>query len=158
MRNLSKIAILTGLMILLGLPSFAFKMPKFKLGNPLKDPPKTAENVLKAVGVGIVISQIAGPMNDFINTLMMNYKAPNKDMTKVVPIVTLGQGIQAGAAQVSGPADLVNQVKNVISIAGTFDKEKRSQVQGLVPNSSSNPLEIYRVYGVGITAIVDYRL
>lgn len=152
------VAILVLVSVAICLPSHAFKLPKIKLDNPLKNPPKTAERVLKTVGIGIIVTQMAGALNDFINTLMLNKGAPNRDTTKVVPIVTLGQGIEAGAAQVSGPKDLVDQVKNVVSITTTFDKDKRSQVQGFVPNSSSNPLELYRVYGVGITAIVDYRL
>lgn len=142
----------------LSLPAQAFKLSKFKLDNPFKNPPKTAEKVLKTIGIGVVVSQMAGALNDFINTLMLNKGAPNRDMTKVVPIVTLGQGIEAGAAQVSGPKEMVDRVKNVISISTAFDKDKRGQVQGFVPNESQNPLEIRRVYGVGITAIVDYRL
>lgn len=146
------------LMVTITFPVQAFKMPEFKFSDKNKKIPKAAENVLKALGAGVLVHALAGPLNDFINTVMMNHGTPNRDTTKVVPIVTVGQGIEVGAAQVSGTKDLVDKVKNVVSVTTTFDKGKRSQVQALIPNSSSNPLQLYRVYGVGITAIVDYKL
>ena len=158
MKSTRCLLITFALMVSLSLPVHAFKIPQIKMDNPFKKPQKTVENVVKTVGIGVIVHQMAGALNDFVNTLMLTKGALNRDTTKVVPIVTIGQGIEAGAAQVSGPKDLVDKVKNVVSISTTFDKDKRSQVQGFVPNSSSNPLELYRVYGVGITAIIDYRL
>ncbi len=134
-------------------PALAIKLPDLKLGR--KD---TLGKVLTGAGIVLLIKQFGGALNDFINTLLMNKGAATRDATKVVPILTLGQGIEAGACQVSGPAEAVKRVQVVLAIAATFDKGKRFNVQALVPSASLNPATLDRVYGVGITAIIDYRL
>jgi len=96
---------------------------------------------------------------------MLNNKARNRDMTKVVPILSVGIGIVSsnpgsyiGAAQVQGPAAAVNKVQAVAQIEGSFLGAVR--LKGLVPVDSLNPLagDLHRVYGVGVTALVDFQL
>lgn len=130
-----------------------FKFPKIKIGGG-----KDAQKVITGLGIILLIQQFGGALNSFINTILLNHGAANRDATKVVPILTLGQGIEAGACQVSGPQEAVNRVKVVLSLAATFDKGHRFNIQALVPSGSMNPLKLDRVHGVGITAIIDYRL
>lgn len=128
-----------------------------------------AQNVivqaLKLFGIGYVVKTYGSQINDAINTLMLNNKAANKDKTKVVPILSVGVGIVSGnpgsyigAAQVQGPAAAVNKVQAVAQIEGSFLSAVR--LKGLVPVDSLNPLagNLHRVYGVGVTAIVDFQL
>ena len=120
---------------------------------------------IKLFGIGYVVKTYGPQINDAINTLMLNNKAKNRDKTKVVPILSVGVGIISsnpgsyiGAAQVQGPEAAVNKVAAVAQIEGSFLNAVR--LKGLVPVDSLNPLagNLHRVYGVGVTAIVDFQL
>lgn len=149
-RNMGMVATL--LIFVLILQSVdAIKMPKINLG-------KTADKVLKGAGIVLLVKQFGGELNNFINTLLANRGVPNRDATRVVPILTFGQGVEAGACQVSGPEDAVARVQAVLAVAATFDKGKWFNVQALVPTTSLNPTRLDRVYGVGVSAIIDYKL
>ena len=91
--------------------------------------------------------------------------AAKKDMTKVVPILSVGTGILSsnpgshiGGAQVQGPAAAVNKVQAVAQIEGSFLSAVR--VRGLISIDSLSPVpgNIHREYGVGVTALVDLQL
>jgi hypothetical protein len=120
---------------------------------------------IKLFGIGYVVKTYGSQINDGINTLMLNNKAANKDKTKVVPILSVGLGIASnnpgsyiGAAQVQGPAAAVNKVEAVAQIETSMFSAVR--LKGLVPVDSLNPIagNLHRVYGVGVTAIVDFQL
>lgn len=121
------------------------------LGDVLKDVAGVA------VG-GFLIEKIAGPINDFINTVTFNRGAKVEGFTKVVPIVSLGQGTRIGAAQVAGPRqDGVERCKAVASLEATF--KDRFRIKILIPVDSVNPIERFvRVQGVGVSAVIDYKL
>lgn len=121
------------------------------LGDILKDVAGVA------VG-GFVIDQIAGPINEFINTITFNKGAKVEGHTKVVPIVSLGSGTRIGAAQVSGPRqEGVSKVKAVVAIETTF--RDRFRVKILIPVDSVNPIQRFvRVQGVGVSAVIDFKL
>lgn len=132
--------------LLVGSPAMALD-----LGDVLKDVAGVA------VG-GFVIDQIAGPINDFINTITFNKGAKVEGHTKVVPIVSLGSGTRIGAAQVAGPKqDGVAKVKAVAAIETTF--RDRFRIKILIPVDSVNPLQRFiRVQGVGVSAVIDFKL
>jgi hypothetical protein len=155
-RGCFLIVVMISLSLLLGGTAEAFKMPKIKL--PKIGKKDTLEQVLKGSAIVLLIRQFGGALNDFINTILLNHGAANRDATKVVPILTFGQGFEAGACQVSGPADAVARVQVVLAIAATFDKGHRFKLQALVPSASLNPLKLDRVFGVGVSAIIDYKL
>jgi len=120
---------------------------------------------VKIFGIGYVVKTYGSQINDGINTLMLNNKAENKLKTKVVPILSVGIGIAStnpgayiGAAQVQGPAAAVNKVEAVAQIEGALFDAIR--LKGLVPVDSLNPIagNLHRVYGVGVTALVDFRI
>ncbi len=110
-----------------------------------------------AVG-GFVIDQFADPINDFINTITLNKGAKVEGHTKVVPIVSLGSGTRIGAAQVAGPKkDGVSKVKAVAAIETSF--KDRFRIKILIPVDSTNPLQRFvRVQGVGVSAVIDFKL
>ena len=120
---------------------------------------------LKLFGIGFVVKTYGKQINSFVNTLMLNNAAQNREATKVVPILSVGVGIVSGnpgsyigAAQVQGPQAALDRVQAVAQIEGDFFSALR--VKGLVPVDGLNPIpgHLHRVYGVGVTAIIDFRL
>lgn len=109
------------------------------------------------VGGGAVVTAIAGPINDFINTVTLNKGAKFQGHTKVVPIVSFGSGTHIGAAQVGGHSrTAVNNTQAVAQLEVDF-KGVRAKI--LVPIDSLNPAERFRrVQGVGVTAIIDVKI
>jgi hypothetical protein len=126
---------------------------------------KAITTAIKVFGIGYVVKQYGPQINSAINTLMLNNQAQNKETTKVVPILSVGVGIVSGnpgsyigAAQVQGPAAALSRVQAVAQIEGSFLGVVR--LKGLVPVDSLTPLpgRLHRVYGVGVTALVDFQL
>ena len=120
--------------------------------------------LVKLFGIGYVVKQFGPQINQAINTLMLNNKAQNKEMTKVVPIITVAAGVGTtggayiGAVQVQGPKAAVDKVQAVAELEGTFMNQIR--LRALVPVDSLNPIagNLHRVYGVGVTALIDFQL
>ena len=115
-------------------------------------------DLVGVIGGGFVVSTIAGPINDFINTITLNKGVKVEGHTKVVPIVSIGSGTHIGAAQIAGPrGEPVGTTKAVAQIEATF--RDRLRVKILVPVDSENPVQRFRrVQGVGVSAIIDFRL
>src|SRR5579864_7675234 len=121
-------------------------------------------SLIKLFGIGYVVKQFGPQINSAINTIMLNNAAQNKELTKVVPILSVGVGLGTsggayiGAAQVQGPKAAVDRVQAVAQIEGSFMNAVR--LRGLVPVDSLNPLpgNLHRVYGVGVTALIDFQL
>ncbi len=113
-------------------------------------------SILKLFGIGYLVKMIADPLNRFINGITFNKGVGPRYATKVVPIVSVGQGGYIGAAQVTGRRAAVNRVKAVAQIEATF---QGLRVKILIPIDSINPLSRFRrVYGVGVSAVIDIRL
>jgi hypothetical protein len=121
-------------------------------------------SLIKLFGIGYVVKQFGPQINSAINSLMLNNAAENKELTKVVPILSLVIGIGSpggsyiGAAQVQGRKEDLDRVQAVAQIEGTFMGTIR--LRGLVPVDSLTPIpgKLHRVYGVGVTALVDFSL
>lgn len=109
------------------------------------------------VGGGAVVKAIAGPVDEFINTVTFNKGAKLEGHTKVVPIVSMGDGTHIGAAQVGGNSKAaVEKTQAVAQIEASF---KGIRIKILVPIDSLNPLQQFRrVQGVGVTAIIDVKI
>jgi len=93
-------------------------------------------DILKVGGIGLLLDKFSTPLNNFINTLMAKHGAGTDYATKVVPILTVGSKGYIGAAQVTGPTDLVDQTEA----------------------DSKNPTNFSRVQGVGVSAIIDIHI
>ena len=112
--------------------------------------------LLKGSAAVLLTNQFSSEINDFLNKVTLNKGIGVKDRTKVVPIISVGQGTEAGAAQVSGPAHLVEKVKAVGQLETGF-KGLRARI--LVPVESKDVVkEIKRVSGVGVSAVIDVKL
>jgi len=112
-------------------------------------------DVLKGGLVGVAVEALAPTINKAINPLLMNSKAENRQETKVVPILTVGKGAKVGAAQVIGEKADVDKVKAVAQLEGSVSK---IGFKALIPIESLDLTNLKRVYGVGLSALVDYKL
>ncbi|MEG1824502.1 MAG: hypothetical protein RRY12_08895 [Cloacibacillus sp.] len=118
-------------------------------------------DILKKGAIGIaagwLVTAISPQMNDFINTITFNKGVKYEGYTKVVPIVSLGDGTRIGAAQVGATTqDAIDRTKAVAQIEGNFQSVHAT---ALIPIDSTNPLQRFRrVKGVGVTAIINVQL
>lgn len=113
------------------------------------------DKVVKGGVVGAVVKATAEPLNDAINKLTDKYGVGTEDATKVVPIITVGDGSRAGAAQVSGPQAKVDEVEAALLIEQTI-LGVRAKV--LLPVDSLDVNKINRVQGVGVCASIDVKI
>jgi len=111
--------------------------------------------IIKGGVVGTVVSATAEPLNNAINSLTNKYGVGTTDATKVVPIISVGDGSRAGAAQVSGPQAKVNQCKAALLIEQTI-LGVRAKV--LLPVDSLDYKNVNRVQGVGVCASLDVKI
>lgn len=109
------------------------------------------------IGGGAVVKALGPQLNEFINTITLNKGAKYEGYTKVVPIVSVGNGAHIGAAQVGGTTKAsVDKTKAVAQLEGDFN---RIRARALIPIDSENPIQQFRrVQGVGVTAIIDVKL
>lgn len=120
-------------------------------------------SIIKTLGVGYAVKTFAPQLNSFINALLRANNAETKQTTKVVPILSISIGIGApgqatiGAAQVAGSKDAVGKVQAVAAIDGNF--QGVFHVRALIPVDSLEPWKgLHRVYGVGVSAIIDLKI
>ena len=114
--------------------------------------------LLKLFGIGYVVKEFDDDIDKFINQVTRNHNAATEQATKVVPIVSVGRGGYIGAAQVTGPETALRQVKAVAQVELDFESGK-VRLRGLVPVTTIKPAPAVKgVSGVGVTAIVDFRL
>jgi hypothetical protein len=109
------------------------------------------------VGGGAIVKALGPQLDEFINTITFNKGAKFEGYTKVVPIVSIGNGAHIGAAQVGAVAkSAVDRTKAVAQLEGDFN---RIRARALIPIDSENPVKQFRrVQGVGVTAIIDVKL
>jgi len=115
------------------------------------------DRILKAGGVALVVDRFGKDMDRALNRLT-NTKPSAQFATKVVPIISAGNGAYIGAAQVMGKPELVRRVQAVAQVEGDF-LGREVRLRALIPISTKNPQRtLDRVEGVGISGIVDLRL
>ncbi len=118
-------------------------------------------SLIRLFGIGYVVDRFGPQINDAVNTITFQRDLDIQQFTAVVPIISgeIGAGGAAayiGAAQVSGPRELVHQVRAVAQIEADWQRVLRAKV--LVPVDSINPLNMRRISGVGVSAILDIIL
>jgi hypothetical protein len=116
-------------------------------------------SIVKGGIIAVLIKQFSRPLNDGINKLTDSAGASTTEATKVVPIVSVGQGGYVGAAQVSGDQYHVDQVQAVGMLEGGLNG-KQFRLKALVPISTTEPGKgaLSRVKGVGVSAIIDIKV
>jgi len=115
-------------------------------------------DIAKVGGVGLIVDKFGGEINKFVNTLTANKNLGTQQATAVVPILSLGGGGYIGAAQVIGTKANVAKCKAVVQIEGNAIFGKNIRAKALVPVGSKTTSNIKRIYGVGVSAIIDVRI
>ena len=113
-------------------------------------------SIIKGGVIGAVVNANAGSINSAINAITAKYGVSSTDATKVVPIITVGDGTRAGAAQVSGPQAKVDQCKAALLIEQTILGGIKAKV--LIPIDKLSTSDINRVQGVGVCASIDAKI
>jgi hypothetical protein len=117
------------------------------------------KKLLPAVGGAYAVSAIAKPLNQFIDGALAKNGIGNREATKVVPILSVGDGTYIGAAQVVGSQNAVNSTKAILALRTHFGFAGNWEIEGLVPvNSLSVTNGAQRVYGVGLDAVINLHL
>jgi hypothetical protein len=118
-------------------------------------------SIIKGGAIAVAVDKFGPDINKAINGVLSQHGATSKYATKVVPILSLGDSGYIGAVQVTGPEALVKKVQGVAQLEGRFKPPLIGGVRlrGLVPVSTKTPgRSIDRVEGVGVSAIVDFKL
>ena len=117
------------------------------------------DKLLKGGAIILAIDKFGGDINNFVDRLVGN---PGKTAeTRVVPILSVGKGTYAGAAQITGPKDQVEKVRAIAQIEGDARVGMQIRVKGLIPVESRevrNLDSLKRVSGVGVTGLIDAKL
>ncbi len=113
-------------------------------------------DILKVGGIAFLVSEYGDRINDFINSALGQREAAVAGATKVVPILSIGQGVYLGAAQVMGAPSRVQTVRAVVQGTVTVGSFRGT---AYIPVSTrgglSNP---QRVSGTGVSAVVTFRI
>jgi hypothetical protein len=113
-------------------------------------------DIIKGGGIALLVKELGPQINSAINKATLQYGVEVKEATKVVPIISVGKGGHAGAAQVMGAKEDVDRVKAVAQVEGSFSK---ARFKALIPVESENAVRnLKRVNGVGVSAVIDIRL
>lgn len=115
-------------------------------------------DAVKVGGVAFVVDRFGGQINSFVNKLTANKNVGTQQATKVVPIISFGGGGYIGAAQVMGTKGNVAKTKAVVQIEGNAIFGKNIRAKALVPVGSKTTSKIKRIYGVGVSALIDIRI
>lgn len=119
------------------------------------------EGILKGGAVIVVVDKFSGQIDRFVNQITGNRTNNVRESTRVVPILSVGRGTFVGAVQVTGPKNLVDQVKAVAQLEGQTKIAGTIRVRALIPISTrevADPTSLSRVKGVGVSALVDLQL
>lgn len=115
-------------------------------------------DIIKVGGVAVVVDRFGDQINDFINKTTANKDLGTTEATKVVPILSLGGGGYIGAVQVVGSQENVDKTQAVVQLEANALIGRNIRVKALVPVGSRSTSNIKRIYGVGVSAIVDIRI
>ncbi len=116
-------------------------------------------SLVKGGAIALAVSKFGKDIDKAINTLTGQKNVGHTQATKVVPILSIGDGGHIGAVQVAGPQRLVDRVEAVAQLEGRFKAIGGVRLRALVPISTKTPQKgLDRVEGVGVSAIIDFKL
>jgi hypothetical protein len=113
--------------------------------------------VVKVGGIGFLVKQFGPKINSAINTLLQQKGVRYEGKTKVVPAFAIGSGAYVGGVQIQGVEEKLKEAHYVAMFEIPLG---RLRGKALVPVNSLTPKKgSYKpVSGVGVTAVVDFRI
>lgn len=129
----------------------------FVIGNamPIANAGSLLGKVLKGGIISTAVNATAPTINDAVNKVLAQNNMQSTYATKVVPIIAVGDGSRAGAAQVSGPQEQIDQCKAALQIEQTI---LGVRMVALIPIDKLATSNITRVQGVGVSAQIDVKI
>lgn len=148
LRRWTMVAGMTAVLLFGGIFSGMFVRPAHAQG---------LRSLLLLGGIVLVVSSFGGQINDVINNALGQRQAAAAGATKVVPIFSVGRGTYVGAAQVVGVPDNVQRTRGVAALNVSIGNLSGT---ALFPIGTTRPSggSISRVNGVGVSAVIDFRL
>lgn len=142
-----KLMLISAILVVMFVATTAVNTQAFKLGD-----------LVKVGGVAFVVDKFGDQINKFVNTMTANKNLGSDEATAVVPILSLGGGGYIGAVQVIGAKENVEKTKAVVQVEGNAVFGKNIRAKALIPVGSRTTSNIKRIYGVGVSAIIDIRI
>lgn len=113
-------------------------------------------SLLKVGGIAFLVTQYGEKINSVIDGALGEREAAAQGATKVVPILSVGEGGYIGAAQVVGSPEHVQRVKAVFQVeiqVGSF------RAKALIPaETSKTKTTPSRAKGVGVSAVIEFKI
>lgn len=111
------------------------------------------------VGGAVAVADRLGPRIDrTLNNLTGQRNLSARADTKIVPVLSVGQGTFIGIVQVAGPANAVRNTTAVAQLETRVPLIGGSRARVLVPISTRSVTNMRRVNGVGVSAVIDLPL
>jgi uncharacterized protein YwlG (UPF0340 family) len=114
-------------------------------------------SLIKGAGVAVIISQFGRDINKALNRLTNTQDETSEYATKVVPIISVGTGKEAGACQIMGPPSAVKKTQAVAQFEGNF-RPVGMRIRALVPIETKSVSNVRRIPGVGISGLIDIKI
>ncbi len=108
-------------------------------------------DLVKIFGIGWVVDRFAGDINNAINNVLAQREAEIAGATKVVPILSVGEGTAIGAAQVQGTSEQLARVNAVTQVELRISGFRG---QALIPVTGG----MSAVPGVGVSANISFPI
>lgn len=115
-------------------------------------------DVAKVGIVGLAVDKFGPQINSALNKVTANKNLSTDEATNVVPIISLGGGGYIGAVQVIGAKQNIEKCKAVVQLEANQVLGKNIRAKILVPVGSKTTSNIKRIYGVGVSAMIDIRI
>src|SRR5947209_1623542 len=115
-------------------------------------------SILKGGAVALAVDKFGPQINRGINALTFNKSLSEDQATKVVPILSIGNGSYLGAVQVAGSQEALDKVKAVAQLEGKVNVIGGIRLRALIPIAARSVSNLHRVPGVGVSALVDLKL
>lgn len=111
------------------------------------------------VGGAVAVADRLGPRIDrTLNNLTGQRNLSARADTKIVPVLSVGNGAFIGIVQVAGPANSVRNTTAVAQLETRVPLIGGSRARVLVPISTRSVTNMRRVNGVGVSAVIDLPL
>ncbi len=114
--------------------------------------------LLKVGGAVLVADKLGDGIDKVINKVTGQNNLDADVDTKVVPILSVGDGKFVGIVQVAGPREGVEDTKAVAQFETRVPLIGGSRAKILIPINARSPTSMKRVKGVGVSAIIDLKL
>jgi hypothetical protein len=114
--------------------------------------------ILRLGGAVLVADRLGPQIDSALNSVTGQRNLGLEADTKVVPILSVGQGKFVGIVQVAGPKEAIGQTQAVAQLETRLPIIGGSRAKVLVPINTRSVTNMRRVSGVGVSSVIDMPL